>query len=89
MTYSIKKREYGRSRPQWLKNVLFCDFSPSLLSPCDSVESARKHLSEISTGIMSSSYLKAHTGFELKEDTFTVLSKSRYPIVDFQIVRQP
>lgn len=85
MNYRIEKVEFIKTRPSWLKKVLFLDVVPSLFERAGSLEEARKRLQKIEEAFKTSSNTKPRTQFELQHDCLRVVSKSQYPVINFQI----
>lgn len=88
MAYFIKKTETINFRPTWLKNLLFNDFTPSLLDSCSTLEAASRNLSDIYNRFQKSKYLKPKSSFENQELGFVLLSKTNHPVIKFQIMSE-
>lgn len=85
MSYRIEKVEFIKTRPSWLRKVLFLDIVPSLFEGASSMEEARKKLKKIEEAFRTSCNTKPKTHVELQYDCLRIVSKSQYPVINFQI----
>lgn len=85
MSYRIEKVEFVRTRPNWLRKILFLDLVPSIFEKASSIEDARQQLKKIEEAFKTSSNTKPRTQFELQQDCLHVVSKSHHPVISFQI----